>query len=391
MTMPGTARDGPPIPLFSPHVQAKAMEALNVVILVHGADRQPFQLDQLSQLQVCLTQIVDCLFPAVGDAADFAGSDSLEGTDYTHPIKVAELAVVIGRELGKPRSALIDLAMAASLMNIGNLSLRRTVIDEPRRLLESEWEEHVHAHPGQGVALLADSGLSDAVVQAVGQHHERMDGSGYPAGLRDDQIVRAARILAVADTFISLRSLRPYRAALAIDDALREISDGSGKLFDPEVVAAFETALARYTGIARDPSLTARSTVDAPGVSSAPQDGARGTAERTDDPRISERTARDQREDAESDRPARPRATGARRSSTVIPAAQTTRSLPATVPSLPAAPLLAPVALTPPSPSRRRRARARSSSFRASVPHGRTLFSPAFYVDAAVRGRWSSD
>ena len=130
------------------------MEALNVVILVHGSDRQPFQYDQLVQLQTCLTRMVDALFPAVGDTVDFSGPDSLDGNEYVHPIKVAELAILIGRELGKPRSALIDLAMAAALMNIGNLALHGSVLEEPRHLLEGEWEQHEHTHPAQGVALL---------------------------------------------------------------------------------------------------------------------------------------------------------------------------------------------------------------------------------------------
>jgi HD-GYP domain-containing protein (c-di-GMP phosphodiesterase class II) len=391
MTMPAS-QPAHAAPLFSPHVEAKAMEALNVVIVVHGSDRQPFRFDQLTQLHGCLTHLVDCLFPAAGEVADFAGTDSLDGNEYTHPIKVAELAIVIGRQLGKPRSALIDLAMAAALMNIGNLALRGSILEEPRHLLEGEWEQHEHTHPEQGVALLTGSGLADAVLLTVGQHHERWDGSGYPSGLHEEEISRPARILGVADTFVSLRSIRPYRTAVPFDDALRRVSEESGRLFDPAVVAAFEEVVARYTGIVRMHDARMSRALDAAASANETYVPPRPARERPGEDRPFVNPAR-QREH-EDDPSTHDRHTSPIRARRVAPAPDPARvplrsAAPPAEPVSNAAPILTVRSATPAgqaaaasAPVSRRRARVRRAHRR------RSLFSAEFYVDAAVRGAW---
>ncbi|TAK57466.1 MAG: HD domain-containing protein, partial [Dehalococcoidia bacterium] len=241
----------PSIPIFSAHAEAKAAEALNVLIFAHGGGGEPIHEEQLATLRWSLTGLVDCLFPINGDYADFGGVDSLDGIDYVHPTRVAALAVVIGRMLDMRRSELISLAMAAALMNVGYLALRRSLLDQPRRLLEGEWEEHIHTHPGRGTALLAQAGLFDDSLRAIEQHHERWDGSGYPAGATGGAISRSARILAVADTYVSLRSVRPHRPPVDAEPALEEIAAGRGKLFDPDVIDAFEDVIARFSGAMR--------------------------------------------------------------------------------------------------------------------------------------------
>jgi HD-GYP domain-containing protein (c-di-GMP phosphodiesterase class II) len=388
MMMPEQAHTGHAVPLFSAHVEAKAMEALNVVIMVHGADRQPFKFDQLVQLQTCLTHLVDALFPVVGDTVDFSGLDSLDGNEYTHPIKVAELAIVIGRELGKPRSALIDLATAAALMNIGNLALRSSIMEEPRHLLEGEWEQHEHTHPAQGVALLEGSGISDATILAVGQHHERWGGSGYPAGLSGEEIARNARILAVADTFVSLRSIRPYRAAVPFDDALRRVAEESGRLFDPEIIDAFQQVIARYAGIVVAPSARSASAFEATLMASGgPTQPARRAIERSDEERATYRPRVEDHDEPERQRAERQRVAPAprvdqRRTPGVAPAR-----------SVAARPIAARAAAPAPAQPAVTVSRTNSTApvQRLSQPRRRrrTLFSARFYVDAAVRGAWS--
>ncbi len=384
MLMPEHAATERDVPLFSAHVEAKAMEALNVVIMVHGADRQPFKYDQLAQLQTCLTHLVDALFPIVGNTVDFSGSDSLDGNEYTHPIKVAELAIVIGRELGKPRSALIDLAMAAALMNIGNLALRGSIIEEPRHLLEGEWEQHEHTHPAQGVALLENSGISDAAIAAVGQHHERWDGSGYPDGRRAEEIIRNARVLGVADTFVSLRSLRPYRAAVPFDDALRRVTDESGKLFDPEIVDAFQRIIARYAGIAVSPRARSAAAFEATlTASGGPTSPARRAIERSDEQAATYRPRFDDEDEPDDvPRPERPRVAVVQRVNPIVEPARSVapRPIATRAPALALAPSTVAVTRATASGVRERPTRRRRR---------RSLFSASFYVDAAVRGAWN--
>lgn len=376
----------PSVPIFSHHVEAKAMEALNVVILVHGGDGSPIQPDQLVQLEAAVADIVDCLFPLVGDSAEFSGSDSLDGNDYIHPVKVASLAAVVGRRLGMARSAIIDAATAAMLMNVGYLALRRSLIDEPRRLLEGEWERHVHTHPDRSIAMLAQSGLHERTVRTIAQHHERWDGSGYPAGLRGDDICLEARILAVADTYVSLRSIRPYRPAVDMSAALAEIAGASERLFDPTVVEAFEEVIAEYAGIMRPECATAERALAGPSIQEeaprAPRD------ERADDLERYEASVRQADRDEDAERERREAHERQRITRRAAPAA-VTPALPATVRPLP--PTADPAPLPAPIPPSRRRRPAHAPRRRLASQGGRraTLFSPALYVDAAIRGRWA--
>jgi hypothetical protein len=235
-----------PTPIFNPNADAHAMQSLNAVMVMFQTAHQPIAPEQLADLEHSLTRLVDCLFPIEGNSADFAGITSLPSGHYVHPIKTAEAAVLLGRATGMPRSKLITLAWAAALMNVGYLALKQSLLDEPRRLMDGEWEEQVHTHPSLSVAALTASGLPHEAIVAIGQHHERWDGSGYPHGVRGEEISIEARILAIADTFISLRSERPYRAGVAAEEALRVIADDAGTLYEPPLVDAFADVIRTY-------------------------------------------------------------------------------------------------------------------------------------------------
>ena len=395
--MANLAGNIPSAPLFSPHIEAKAMEALNVLIVVRSGDNSPVEPSQVDQLQVSVTRLVDCLFPIKGDAAEFAGADVLEGNDYVHPIKVAELAAVMGRTMGRPRSALISLAMAAALMNVGYLTLRRSLLNEPRRLLDGEWEQHVHTHPSQGVALLARSGLSDDCLRAIAEHHERWDGSGYPRGLRGEAISREARILAVADSYVSLRSARPYRHAVDAADALREIAGDGGKLFDPGMVDVFEEVIARYSGVERPErvnqvaaqvSPTSGAEVHEPqrnGTDRAEEDHSKAARDTADELESRAEHARANRsapaivEQADArPQPGLARGGAPRRTGGVDPGSA------GSVTATPATTVQRAAALPPaPGPGASRRAQPRYRR--------RTLFSARFYIVGAMRGGWAVD
>lgn len=398
---PDRTSPAPSIPIFAGHVEAKAAEALNVLIFAHGGGDAPIHAEQLVTIRASLTSLVDCLFPINGDYADFAGADSLDGIDYIHPTHVASLAVVIGRELGMPRSELINVAMAAALMNVGYLALRRSLLDQPRRLLEGEWEEHIRTHPDRGVKLLARSGLADDCLRAIEHHHERWDGSGYPAGLRGDAISRHARIIAVADTYVSLRSIRPHRPPVDAEVALEEVALGRGKIYDPKLVDAFEDVIARFTGITRPDrtesgaSSAARATAEA--HATAQRDGADTidaateatvepsyTADDADEPPPPPGARRARRtNEAATGTPAEPRsAAGA------TPGVERLNVAPTALPRSRHVAQSGPASVAPP----RRRPRRRSSGAtarRVRPRHG--LFAPKLYVDAAVDGRWPLD
>ncbi len=243
-------------PLFAAPVEAAALQALNTLIMFQSGLDAPVSFEAVQKLFRALDELVDGLYPDVEGQVDFSGPDSLQGHDYIHPIKVAEVATCIGRLLGLPKSRLVELSKACALMNIGYSALRRSLLDEPRGLEEHEWRHHVEMHPEYGVKMLAAAALSNDVVTAIAQHHERWDGSGYPRKIKANEIAEFARVIAVADTYVSLRSRRAYRNALSHKEAMKLLEEGSNEFFDPAVVGACRDVMKKLVPAAsRRPSL----------------------------------------------------------------------------------------------------------------------------------------
>lgn len=159
-----------------------------------------------------------------------------------HQHRVDELARAIARELGLPEDDLQAIRTAAVLHDIGKISVPAEILSKPGRISEIEFGL-IKAHPQIAFDILNQAGFPSLVAQIVLQHHERMDGSGYPSGLKGEEILLGARILAVADVVEAITSHRPYRAALGISRALEEISEYRGVKYDPEVVDACLRAL----------------------------------------------------------------------------------------------------------------------------------------------------
>jgi HD-GYP domain-containing protein (c-di-GMP phosphodiesterase class II) len=127
--------------------------------------------------------------------------------------------------------------MAGAIHDIGKISVPAEVLSRPGKLSAIEMEL-VRQHPQQGYEILKDVQTSWPLAEIVYQHHERLDGSGYPRGLKGEEILLEARILGVADVVEAMASYRPYRPSLGIDAALEEIENKKGLLYDPEVVDA---------------------------------------------------------------------------------------------------------------------------------------------------------
>ena len=154
-----------------------------------------------------------------------------------HQQRVAAIAVATGELLGLGESELRGLALAASIHDLGKLRVPAEILSKPGSLSEAELAL-VRCHADAGRQILAGVDFPWPIADIIGQHHERMDGSGYPLGLKGEQILREARIIAVADTVEAMASHRPYRPARGLESALAEIERGSGTLYDPEVAGA---------------------------------------------------------------------------------------------------------------------------------------------------------
>jgi len=154
-----------------------------------------------------------------------------------HQRRVAKLSRAIGAEMELEEERLKAIRYSALIHDLGKIAVPAEILSKPSSLSDTEMNL-VKSHPRVAFDILKGIHFVWPIADIVLQHHERMNGSGYPQGLRDSQIIMEARILSVADVVEAMTSHRPYRPALGLDKALAEISQGQGRLYDQEVVQA---------------------------------------------------------------------------------------------------------------------------------------------------------
>jgi len=194
--------------------------------------------DHLQQEQLLgVKRLKDALIGTIGAVAL-----TVEKRDpYTagHQLRVAELCVAIGRKLDFSEDRLEGLRLGATIHDIGKIYVPAEILNRPSKLTAPEFEI-IKSHPQVGYDIVKDVKFPWPVKEMIIQHHERLDGSGYPQGLKGDEIILEARILAVADVIEAMSSHRPYRAGLGLDAALAQIRLEGGTRLDPQVVDACE-------------------------------------------------------------------------------------------------------------------------------------------------------
>lgn len=154
-----------------------------------------------------------------------------------HQERVANLAIAIAQEMKFDDVQIENLRMAAIIHDIGKIYVPSDILSKPGRLSDIEFGL-IKTHSQYGYDIVKGMDFPCSVAQAILQHHERLDGSGYPNGLKGEDTLLEAKIVAVADVIEAMASHRPYRPALGIDKALEEISKNKGRLYDPDVVDA---------------------------------------------------------------------------------------------------------------------------------------------------------
>jgi putative two-component system response regulator len=154
-----------------------------------------------------------------------------------HQDRVADLAYSIATKMGMPEDRVYGLRMACVIHDLGKITIPGEILCKPGRLSKPEYQM-IKTHVQSGYDILKKIDFPWPLADIVMQHHERMDGSGYPSGLKGEQILLEARILSVADVFETIGSHRPYRPALGMKKAIAELTENSGRLYDPDVVAA---------------------------------------------------------------------------------------------------------------------------------------------------------
>lgn len=174
--------------------------------------------------------------------------DAKDTYTYGHSERVARIAVEIGRELHLVDDELSDLYLAGLLHDVGKIGIRDEVLCKHGPLTPEE-TQHMQQHPEIGHAILKDLDQISSLLPGVLHHHERFDGTGYPARLAGEQIPRIARILAVADSYDAMSTSRPYRKGLAPDRVEQILIDGAGQQWDPRVIEAFKRIVPRLHSI----------------------------------------------------------------------------------------------------------------------------------------------
>jgi putative nucleotidyltransferase with HDIG domain len=184
--------------------------------------------DTLESLRNALNTIIQVMVSAVEIRDPYTAG---------HQIRSADLARAIAKEMGFPQEKIDGIRMAGSIHDIGKLSIPAEILSKPTKLSEIEFSL-IKEHARRGFEMLKDVESPWPLAEIVHQHHERMDGSGYPRNLKGEEICIEARILAVADVVEAMASHRPYRAGLGINAALDEIEKNRGIFYDSTVADA---------------------------------------------------------------------------------------------------------------------------------------------------------
>lgn len=216
------------------------------VLSIYGIEANAFDEDETSKLEELAQTLsfgheallerekrFDVMVKSV--AALAATVESRDPYTAGHQNRVAKIALGIAQEMGLDADTCNGIKLAASIHDIGKMQVPIEILTKPTKLSKIEMDM-IKIHPQVGYEIIKDIPFPWPVAEMVHQHHERYDGSGYPQGLAGDQIIIGARILAVADALEAISSHRPYRPALGMEFALKEIEAQRGALFDPSVV-----------------------------------------------------------------------------------------------------------------------------------------------------------
>lgn len=226
-------------PMIPEDMEARAVRALHLIIDENRGRRPDMIQIDLRLVDKVVREMIDRLFVSFMGEMNVEGCFSQGNYNYVHPAKVAGLSLLLGKAAGYNKAQLLNLGIACMMQNLGYLLLPDPVLSNVRHESEASSAEFKR-HPEHGHLLLRKCpDLHFTVGQFVLQHHERWDGSGYPAGLKKEGISQPVRIMAIAATFHALISRRFDDHAYSAPEAAEYIAAYSGELFDPQLVQLF--------------------------------------------------------------------------------------------------------------------------------------------------------
>jgi putative two-component system response regulator len=229
-------------PISPPVVLARVRTHLALYDQARELERMVYQ--RTLELSMSRQQIIRRL----GRAAEYRDDET-----GNHVLRVGHYARLIAREHGLGAKAAGIICAAAPMHDIGKIGIRDSILLKPGKLDAAEWEV-MRTHPVIGAEIIGDhdSDLLDAAKTIALTHHERWDGKGYPAGLKGEAIPLEGRIVAIADVFDALISVRPYKPAYSVEDSLKIMAAQDGNHFDPALMDAFRKVLPDILDVLRD-------------------------------------------------------------------------------------------------------------------------------------------
>src|SRR6266851_6331450 len=238
-------------------VEAVVKRALEHHELIVAKQRYENQLEELVEQRTAeLDRALDSLEDAYRSTlkALTAALETRDSETHGHSERVVSYSLRLGREYGLNRDEIKALEFGSLLHDIGKIGVPDSILRKPGKLTDEEWVL-MREHPLHGQQILRGIEFLQGAALVVAQHHEKWDGSGYPRGLRGEDIDLCARIFSVADAFDAMTSNRVYRKGKPYQDAAKELDDWAGKQFDPKVVEAFHRVPQRDWEVLHEQSL----------------------------------------------------------------------------------------------------------------------------------------
>jgi PAS domain S-box-containing protein/putative nucleotidyltransferase with HDIG domain len=225
-------KDGVRIPIELSLSAVKLHGEWHAIGIVRDISERQKAKEQLEESLKRLRKSMESIIQAIALTVDLR--DPIQSG---HQRRAADLAVAIATEMNLSQDKIDTILIASLIHDLGKISVPGEILNKPGRLDEAELQL-IREHPKTGYDILRKIDLPEPIAEIVYQHHERMNGSGYPRGLAGQEIILEARVLAVAEAVEAMASHRPYRPALGVEKALEEITRNKGILYDPDVAEA---------------------------------------------------------------------------------------------------------------------------------------------------------
>ena len=215
---------------YREHLETQVEERINELSkeIVERKKAEEALKESIGQLRKVTGGVIDIIVMAVETRDPYTAG---------HQKRVSNLARSIATEMGLPRDQVDGIRVAGVIHDLGKISVPAEILSKPSQLNENEFNL-IKVHPRSGYDILKNVEFSWPLAKIVLQHHERLNGAGYPEGIRGDEILLEAKIIAVADVVEAMASHRPYRPSKGIDAAIEEIEKNKGILYDDRVVDA---------------------------------------------------------------------------------------------------------------------------------------------------------